>query len=82
MSQKTLIFVGVVFEFSYANFEKNAYLIQKACNFDSCPYRFSPHFHYKYQTVMYFTVSMQGLDTLATQNMGIRERCAKWLDQT
>jgi hypothetical protein len=31
---------------------------------------------------MYFTVSIQGLDTLATQIMGMREPCAKWLDQT
>ena len=31
---------------------------------------------------MYFTVSVQGLDTLATQNMRMTERFAKCLDQT
>jgi len=41
------------------------------------PTDFSPHFCYKYQIVMYFTVSMQGLDTLATQTMGMRESCVK-----
>jgi len=31
---------------------------------------------------MYFTVNMQGLDTLVTQNMRMRKRSVKWLNQT